>query len=78
MRTTVDLDDDVAVAVKERARREGRSAGKVLSELARQALLSTASAAPPGEPFHGFRPFPRRGIVVSSELINKIREEEGV
>ncbi|HUP25435.1 MAG TPA: antitoxin, partial [Thermoanaerobaculia bacterium] len=38
MRTTLDIADDVLLAVKERARRERRSAGEVLSDLARQAL----------------------------------------
>jgi len=38
MRTTIDLDEDVLLAVRERARREGRTAGAVLSELARQVL----------------------------------------
>jgi hypothetical protein len=36
VRTTLSLDDDVLLAVKERARRENRTAGEVLSDLARQ------------------------------------------
>ena len=39
MRTTLDIDDDVLEAVKERAAREKKSAGTVLSELARLAIL---------------------------------------
>ncbi len=35
VRTTLDLDDGVLLAVKERARREKRTAGDVLSDLAR-------------------------------------------
>jgi hypothetical protein len=38
MRTTLKLDDDVFRAVKELARLQGRTAGEVLSELARTAL----------------------------------------
>ncbi|HET9901279.1 MAG TPA: ribbon-helix-helix protein, CopG family, partial [Actinomycetes bacterium] len=38
MRTTLNVDDDVLLAVQERARREKRSAGEVLSDLVRQAL----------------------------------------
>jgi len=38
MRTTLSIDDDVPIAVKERARRENRTAGEVLSELARRTL----------------------------------------
>ena len=78
MRTTVDIAADVLLAVKERARREGRSAGEVLSELAREALRS---ADRPGEiaeggAFYGFEPLPRRGRVVSNELIDRLREDE--
>jgi hypothetical protein len=38
MRTTLDVDDDVLQAAKEIAANRGTTAGKVLSELARQAL----------------------------------------
>jgi hypothetical protein len=40
MRTTLDIADDVLQAAKERARREGRSVGSVISDLARLALTS--------------------------------------
>ncbi len=43
MRTTLNIDDDVLYAVKALARRQGRSAGEVLSDLARQALQAPAS-----------------------------------
>ena len=45
MRTTLDIDDDVLEAAKERARREHTTAGKVISDLARNALT-----APPRTP----------------------------
>ena len=38
MRTTLDIDDEVLSAAKERARRERKTAGEVISELARRAL----------------------------------------
>ncbi len=38
MRTTLDIDDDVLLAAKELARREGETAGRVLSRLARAGL----------------------------------------
>jgi hypothetical protein len=79
MRTTVNIDPDVLMAVKERARRERRSAGDVLSELARRALTSQGSVAPAGEPvaFFGFEPLPHRGPVVSNDVVDRLREEEG-
>ena len=38
MRTTLNNADDVLLAVKERARREKRSVGEILSECAREGL----------------------------------------
>ena len=50
-----------------------------MSDLARQALTHSASdETTDGETFHGFRPFPRRGVIVTNELINQIRDEEGI
>jgi hypothetical protein len=40
MRTTLDLDDDVLTAVKALAAHRGRTAGQVLSDLARQGLAA--------------------------------------
>lgn len=77
MRTTLAVDDDVLLAVKERARRENRTAGEVLSDLARQALTqqSTGDSAQV-QSFHGFEPLPHRGKAVSNALIDQLREEE--
>lgn len=76
MRTTLEIDDDVLVAAKERARAEGRTAGAVLSELARKGL-SGSPTPPEGGEFLGFRPLGRRGAIVTNELIDRIREEIG-
>ena len=74
MRTTLDVDDDVYFAVKERARLQRRSAGSVLSELARQALVGTSSGD--DDEFFGFRPLPHRGRAVTNELVDQILDEE--
>ncbi len=78
MRTTVNLDDDIAQAVKERARREKRTAGEVLSELARQALTGPAArpASQASASRHGFAPLPSRGAAISNALIDRLREDE--
>lgn len=80
MRTTVTIDDDVLLAARERARREARTVGQVLSELARQALttLQPAGAAPDRPDFYGFAPLPHRGEAISNTLIEQLREEDGV
>lgn len=77
MRTTLDIDDDVLRAAKELARRERKTAGRVISELARKTLAaSPASTARGGKALHGFRPFPRRGGIVTNEAIDRLREED--
>lgn len=78
MRTTLDIAEDVLQAVKERARAEGRTAGEVVTELVRDGLTSVTNGVVAAEPkaVYGFRPFPRRGVVVTNELINKIRDED--
>jgi hypothetical protein len=81
MRTTLDIDDDVLAAAKELARRERKSAGQVISELARRALTAPEAGAPTArEPaaFYGFRPIGPRGAVVTNELIDRLRDEEGL
>jgi Arc/MetJ family transcription regulator len=78
MRTTLDIDDDVLQAAKEIARREKKTAGKVVSMLARSALTAPHGTLPPREPraVYGFRPFASRGSIVTNELIDAQREED--
>ena len=79
MRTTISIDDDVLFAVKERARRQRKTAGEVLSELAREALNQEhAGANRSEEQFYGFEPFVHRGAAVSNTFIDWLREDEGV
>lgn len=76
MRTTLDIEDDVLFAAKELARREKKTAGQVISELARKGLAGArASSAREPKATHGFRPFPKEGRIVSNELINRLRED---
>lgn len=77
MRTTLTLDDDVYLAVQDRARRERRSAGAVLSELAREALTTGGrDRADNSGDRHGFSPLPHRGAAVSNALIDQLREDD--
>ena len=77
MRTTITIDDDVLLAAKALARRDGSSLGAVISELARRGLNGgpTVDTVPENEGFHGFRPLPRRGKPVTNELIDRLRED---
>jgi hypothetical protein len=79
MRITLDIADDVLIAVKEWARRQKCSVGDLLSELAREALTHRSrkgSEARKPKSFYGFDPLPPRGKAVSNELIEKLREED--
>ena len=79
MRTTLDIDDDVLQAAKELARRERKTAGQILSELARRGLTEAkvpSEGRSAKESFLGFRPFARRGAIVTNQMIDRLREEE--
>jgi hypothetical protein len=78
MRTTLDIEEDVLQAAKDRARRENRTIGQVISELARAALTSRVqrSDRPSAKAVCGFRPFPSRGGIVTNELIDSLREDD--
>ena len=81
MRITLNIDDDVLIAVKEVAARESRPVGAVVSILLRQSLAHGSRETPRGgaepEPGFGFRPFPKQGGVVTNKLIDRLREETG-
>jgi hypothetical protein len=75
MRTTVDIDDDVLEAAKELAEMRGRTAGQILSELARKAL------APPrtytvrnGVPILPRRPGAR--LITNADVKRWLEEDE--
>jgi hypothetical protein len=76
MRTTLDIEDDVLQAAKDRARREKKTIGQVISELARSSLTAAPPYSTAAEPrsVYGIKPFPKRGGIVTNELIDKLRE----
>jgi Arc/MetJ family transcription regulator len=85
MRTTLDIDDDLLAAAKELARREGRSAGQVVSALLRRSLSGAADTGPrraragTARAVAGFVPFPaKRGAVTTDEQVNALRNAEGI
>jgi hypothetical protein len=88
MRTTLDIADDVLFAAKEAARREGATVGEVVSRLARQALLGPRQVESPGQLLQadntarlarlGITVLPRGKHIVTDEMVNRIRDEEGI
>lgn len=91
MRTTLDIADDVLFAAKDVARRDKKTLGQVVSEIMRRALSGQAAdptASPAEKPTGdgidsrfqalGFRTLPARGGIVTNEMINQLREREGI
>lgn len=79
MRTTLDMDENVLAAIKELARRERKTVGRLASDLMRDALRSRAmhaSTAPKGR--HGFRPIRAGRSPVTNQLVNAMRDDLGV
>jgi hypothetical protein len=79
MRTTLDIEDDILQAAKELAKREGASAGKIISTLARRGLASSASKPKKKSTIRGGVPvIPSRGEVITLEHIQNLMDQEGV
>lgn len=91
MRTTLDIADDVLFAAKEIAQREKRPVGAIISDLARRAFLTPAAAASSTTStdslaphvserlaLYGIHPLPPRGGIVSNELVDRLRDAEGI
>ncbi|HZD50037.1 MAG TPA: hypothetical protein VE178_14945 [Silvibacterium sp.] len=74
MRTTLSIDDDVLAAVKEIASHQGKTVGKVLSELVRKALVQEPQP-------HSYRsvvpllPVRPDAKPVMTETVNRLREQ---
>jgi hypothetical protein len=76
MRTTLDIDDDVLLAVKELSKRQKKSAGSVLSDLARSSLTSTHNQVNDEVTEYGFPIIPKKSdSIVTVEHINRLLEE---
>ena len=79
MRTTLDIEDDVLKAAKELAEREGRTAGKVLSDLARRGLATPVRGRKNRSAMRGGVPvLPSRHEIVTLEHVQRLKDKEGV
>lgn len=82
MRTTLDIDIDVLQTAKDLARKEGKTAGAVISELARRGFYAAA-----GEVTESVQPYQIRdgvpvlkptGALVSDDHVRSLRDELGI
>ena len=72
VRTTLDIDDDVLQAAKELARARGKTAGEVVSELARKGLKPDRSVrVRNGVPLLPHEP----GRIVTVEMVERLLDE---
>lgn len=69
MRTTLDIDADILNAARERAKRERKSIGQVVSELLREALTAPKRSAAVSESraVYGLQPFSPRSHVGAND-----------
>ena len=73
LRTTIAIDDDVLTAAKAIARQRNQTIGKVVSELARHSLRPPAAGAERnGVPL---LPARQKGVIVTPEIVNALRDE---
>jgi hypothetical protein len=75
VRTTIDIDDQVLLTVKEIARRHHQTAGDVVSRLLRESLQPKTFER---EYRNGVPLLPRRpqDVKVTMELVNRLRDED--
>jgi len=75
MRTTLEIEDDVLLTVKEIAHQRGTTAGSVVSNLLRESLQPKSFKL---EYRDGVPLLPRRpnGPVVTTEMVNRLRDED--
>ena len=72
MRTTLDIDDDVLQAAKELAQARKKTAGQVLSDLARRGLVpKQTEKVRNGVPLLPYRP----GRIVTVEMVEDLLDE---
>ena len=81
MRTTINIEKDVLDAARELARQEKTSIGDIVSRLLRQSLTGNTSQGPDSSEsctVAGFRPFPGRGVLITNEVVDSLRDREGL
>lgn len=71
VRTTLNVDDDVLLAAKQRAALDGSSVGEALSALARAGLRT----AKPGAHRNGVRLIPNAERTVTADVVQELLDE---
>ena len=81
MRTTLDIDDDILLVAKERARMDKISIGRALAQMARAGLnqpaRETTRRGSRKSPL-GITPLPSRGEIITNDHVNRLRDSLGI
>lgn len=75
MRTTLAIDDDVLIYARAMAQRDSRSVGEVVSKLARAGMQNRLPDGVTRSKL-GFPILPKRGVVITLDLVNALRDDE--
>ena len=84
MRTTLTIDDDVLYAAKEIAHSRGLTTGEVISEYFRHGFATARTISDESRVTGdalvelGIEQFDSRGVVVTNEDVNRLREDLGI
>jgi hypothetical protein len=78
MRTTVTLDDDVYEAAQAHAQATGKRLGRVLSEMARQALQPSSPRTKGGRSRFPAFAVPADAPLIPASRIQKVLDEDGL
>lgn len=75
MRTTLAIDDDVLVAARHLAERDGKTVGEVVSALARQGLSRSARSVRTSRNGVCLLPLRKGAAPVTLDIVNRLRDE---
>ena len=75
----MDIEDDVLQAAKELAQLEGRTAGQIISTLARRGLTGSPSETRKSpKTKNGVPILPSRGELITLDQVKKLMDKEGI
>lgn len=74
----MDIEEDVLMAAMELARYEKTTTGKIISRLARKGLENNSPGRPNITYRNGVPVLPQRDEIITNEMVEKIREEDGI
>ncbi len=79
---TIDIDEDVIAAIEKLVHKNKVGVDQIMSDLIMEASnarrIESQDKFDEFETVGGFRPFPSRGVVVTDEQVDMLREQENI